>query len=91
MNGGTKLSFGALFFKIWTLGKSAPSTIAFCFHVPRYFCLLLSCVALVLSAFKNRAVHLCTAAVSLGCIINLRGDVLVLFSALVRVSLNWDL
>ena len=48
-------------------------------------------VALVLSAFKNRAVNLCTAAVSLGCIISLRRDVLDLFSALVSLSLNWDL
>ena len=42
--------------------------------MPRYFCLLLSCVALFLSAFKNRAVHLCTVAVSLGCLINIRGE-----------------
>ena len=52
---------------------------------------LLSGIALVLRAYKNRAVHLCTGAVSLGCSINLRGHFLFLFSALVSVSLNWDL
>ena len=90
---GQHLSFGALF-----LFLNLDSGKVGAFDYRRF---LLSCAVLLLSSafrccvgfkgFKNRAVHLCTGAVSLGCSINLRGHFLFLFSALVSVRLNWDL